>query len=57
MDIVQDILKKYKMTVIFTGLCLVVWIVVSMISGNAKGQLREVSNQRKRVESSVKISQ
>lgn len=57
MDIVQDILKKYKMTVIFTGLFLVVWIVVSMISGNAKGQLREVSNQRKRVESSVKISQ
>lgn len=57
MDIIQDILKKYKMTVAFTGLFLVVWIVVSMISGNAKGQLREISNQRKQIESSVKISQ
>lgn len=57
MDIIQGILKKYKMTVAFIGLFLVVWIVVSMISGNAKGQLREVSNQRKQVESSVKISQ
>lgn len=57
MDVVQDILKKYKWAVLFTVILLVVWIVTSMITGNAKGQRKTVANQRAQLESTLRLSQ